>query len=96
MLPEAELRAAAHGLYPPGVAIIPRRAWPSPRHRGRREAFHIDGACFGLAFVVSIGSLARLVDIAKGKDPTLFVVLYTLGNVLGICGSFFLSGRLPA
>ena len=50
------------------------------------------GACFGLSFVISIGALARLVDIAKGKDPTLFVVLYTLGNVLGICGSFFLSG----
>lgn len=47
--------------------------------------------CFGLAFILSMGSWIRLADLVKGK-PTPFVVFYTLGNILGIIGSLFLSG----
>ena len=47
--------------------------------------------CFGLAFVLSIGSWVRLADLIKG-NPTPFVVFYTLGNLMGIAGSLFLSG----
>lgn len=48
-------------------------------------------ACFVCSFFLSIGSFTRLVLLVKG-DPVPFVVFYTLGNIMAILGSLFLSG----
>uniref|UniRef100_A0A7S3JV88 Vesicle transport protein n=1 Tax=Aureoumbra lagunensis TaxID=44058 RepID=A0A7S3JV88_9STRA len=48
-------------------------------------------ACFFVSFCLSIGSFTRLVELVKG-NPAPFVVFYTLGNVMAIIGSLFLSG----
>jgi len=47
--------------------------------------------CFFVSFCLSIGSFTRLVQLVKG-NPAPFVVFYTLGNVMAILGSLFLSG----
>lgn len=47
--------------------------------------------CFLVSFILSIGSFTRLFLLAKG-NPTPFVVFYTLGNIMAIIGSLFLSG----
>ena len=48
-------------------------------------------SCFVISFCLSIGSFTRLVQLVKG-EPAPFVVFYTLGNVMAIAGSLFLSG----
>lgn len=47
--------------------------------------------CFVISFILSIGSLTRLVQLAQG-EPGPFVVFYSLGNVVAIVGSLFLMG----
>lgn len=47
--------------------------------------------CFVVSFILSIGSFTRLVQLAQG-NPAPFVVFYTLGNIMAIIGSLFLSG----
>jgi len=37
------------------------------------------------------GSWTRLIQLAQG-DPTPFVLLFTLGNIVSLLGSFFLNG----
>ena len=56
-----------------------------------RQRLYGYGSCFGGAFLLSIGSWMRLVDLVHG-NPTPFVVFFTLGNLLAIVGSLFLSG----
>ena len=46
--------------------------------------------CLGVAFCLSIGSWTRLIALVHGQ-PTGFVLFYTLSNIIGICGSMFLS-----
>ncbi|CAM9547305.1 unnamed protein product [Heterosigma akashiwo] len=47
--------------------------------------------CLLLGFVMNMGSTIRIVKLIKG-DPLPFVLFYTIGNVVSLCGSFFLSG----
>ena len=47
--------------------------------------------CIVLGFLMSMGSTFRLVQLLKG-DPTPFAVLYTLGNIIGICSTCFFYG----
>lgn len=48
-------------------------------------------ACLTLGFVLNLGSWVRLVDLVKG-NPTPFVTLFTIGNIISVLGSFFLNG----
>mmetsp|Transcript_11402 Transcript_11402/g.18558 ORF Transcript_11402/g.18558 Transcript_11402/m.18558 type:complete len:193 (+) Transcript_11402:126-704(+) len=47
--------------------------------------------CIVTGFVLSMGSLFRLVELLKG-DPMPFAVMYTIGNIIGISASCFLYG----
>lgn len=47
--------------------------------------------CIVTGFVLSMGSLFRLVELLKG-NPGPFAVMYTIGNIIGICASCFLYG----
>ncbi|KAJ8600186.1 hypothetical protein CTAYLR_001967 [Chrysophaeum taylorii] len=47
--------------------------------------------CFFVSFILSIGSFTRLVQLVQG-NPAPFVIFYTLGNIMAIIGSLFLSG----
>ena len=52
------------------------------------------GGCLGcmvLGYVLSFGSFFRLKDLMLG-DPAPFVVYATVGNIISLSGSFFLSG----
>lgn len=49
--------------------------------------------CMGMGFLISMGSTLRLVRLLEGH-PEDFAVMYTLGNVLGICSTCFLYGPL--
>ena len=48
-------------------------------------------SCIGIGFLLEIGSFARLIQTAHG-NATGFAVFYTLGNIVAVCGSFFLVG----
>jgi len=48
-------------------------------------------ACFSLGFLMSLGSLFKLVELVEG-NPVPFAMTYTLGNIVAICSSCFLSG----
>jgi hypothetical protein len=47
--------------------------------------------CVFIGFIMNLGSWARLVDLAQG-NPTPFVLLFTIGNLISLCGSFILNG----
>ncbi len=52
------------------------------------------GGCLGcmvLGYVLSFGSFFRFKDLMMG-DPAPFVVYATVGNIISLSGSFFLSG----
>jgi hypothetical protein len=49
--------------------------------------------CLTMGFLISMGSTFRLIRLLEG-DPTPFAVLYTAGNLLGICSTCFLYGPL--
>ncbi|RYG69388.1 hypothetical protein EON64_02850 [archaeon] len=49
--------------------------------------------CMGTGFLISMGSTLRLVRLLEGH-PEDFAVMYTLGNVLGLCSTCFLYGPL--
>ncbi|CAN0164657.1 unnamed protein product [Phaeothamnion confervicola] len=49
------------------------------------------GICFGIGWIITIGSLFRILQLLAG-NPVPFVVFYTIGNLLSICASLFLSG----
>ena len=44
-----------------------------------------------LGYMLSLGSFFRLRDLLHG-DPTSFVIYTTVGNIISLSGSFFLSG----
>lgn len=46
---------------------------------------------FGLGMLIEFGSFFRLVELIKG-NPKPFAVCYSIGNIVAICSSFFLSG----
>ncbi|KAJ1453902.1 Got1/Sft2-like family-domain-containing protein [Pelagophyceae sp. CCMP2097] len=47
--------------------------------------------CFVVSILLSIGAFTRLIDLVRG-NPAPFVIFYTMGNILAIIGSLFLSG----
>jgi hypothetical protein len=47
--------------------------------------------CVVLGFILNIGSWARLIDLTQG-NPGPFVVLFTIGNLISLFGSFILNG----
>ncbi|KAJ1454349.1 Got1/Sft2-like family-domain-containing protein [Pelagophyceae sp. CCMP2097] len=47
--------------------------------------------CFALGILIELGSFFRIVELIGG-NPKPFAVCYTVGNVVAICASFFLSG----
>jgi len=52
------------------------------------------GGCLGcmvLGYILSFGSFFRFKDLMLG-DPSPFVVYSTVGNIISLSGSFFLSG----
>ena len=49
--------------------------------------------CFGTGVLLEFGSFIRIVELVKG-DPAPFAIMYSIGNVVAICGSFFLAGPL--
>jgi hypothetical protein len=48
-------------------------------------------ACMLMGYVISLGSFFRFRDLLQGK-PTSFVLYTTVGNIISLCGSFFLAG----
>lgn len=48
-------------------------------------------ACMILGYILSLGSFFRFRDLLKG-DPTRFVIYTTVGNIISLSGSCFLSG----
>lgn len=48
-------------------------------------------ACMVLGYILSLGSLFRMKDMIAGH-PTSFVIYTTLGNIISLSGSCFLSG----
>lgn len=48
-------------------------------------------ACMALGYILSLGSLFRFKDLLQG-DPTSFVIYTTVGNIISLSGSCFLSG----
>jgi hypothetical protein len=48
-------------------------------------------SCLAIGFIISLGSTARLVDLVEGQ-PDDFAIMYTIGNVIGLCSSCFLYG----
>ena len=47
--------------------------------------------CVCLGMILNLGSWARLTELANG-NPTPFVTLFTIGNIISLVGSFFLNG----
>jgi len=47
--------------------------------------------CMALGYILSFGSFFRFKDLMMG-DPAPFVVYATVGNIISLSGSFFLSG----
>lgn len=47
--------------------------------------------CIVVGFLLSMGSTFRLLQLLRG-DPEPFAIMYTIGNVLGICSTCFLFG----
>jgi len=48
-------------------------------------------ACMALGYIISLGSFFRLKDLLHG-NPTSFVLYTTVGNIISLSGSCFLSG----
>jgi Membrane protein involved in ER to Golgi transport len=48
-------------------------------------------ACMTLGYILSLGSFFRFRDLLKG-DPSRFVIYTTVGNIISLSGSCFLSG----
>mmetsp|Transcript_34825 Transcript_34825/g.51775 ORF Transcript_34825/g.51775 Transcript_34825/m.51775 type:complete len:174 (+) Transcript_34825:118-639(+) len=48
-------------------------------------------ACLVMGYLLSFGSFFRLTDLLKG-NPLPFVINATVGNIIALCGSCFLSG----
>lgn len=48
-------------------------------------------SCLILGFLISLGSTVRIVELLKG-NPEPFAIMYTLGNVLGVCSTCFIYG----
>ena len=44
-----------------------------------------------LGYLISFGGIFRFKELVQG-NPKPFVVMYTFGNVIGLCGSFFITG----
>jgi|UPI0005819B9A hypothetical protein len=49
------------------------------------------GTCMVAGYLLSMGSFWRLKDLVRG-DPYPFVINATIGNIISLSGSFFLSG----
>ncbi len=47
--------------------------------------------CFALGFVISLGSVVRLMTLLKG-NPVPFATMYTSGNIVSLCATCFLYG----
>ena len=47
--------------------------------------------CSVIGMVLEFGAFVRFLQ-AAGGNPAPFAIFYTLGNIIAICGSFFLSG----
>ena len=50
-------------------------------------------ACMVLGYILSLGSFFRMKDLLAGH-PTSFVIYTTVGNIISLSGSCFLSGKL--
>lgn len=48
--------------------------------------------CFGLGTLLNIISWGALSDFLRSGEPQKFVTLFILGNLIQLCGGFFLSG----
>lgn len=48
-------------------------------------------SCMAFGYLLSLGSFFRIKALVTG-DPVPFVVNATVGNVIALCGSFFMSG----
>ena len=49
-------------------------------------------ACMVLGYILSLGSFFRMKDLLAGH-PTSFVLYTTVGNIISLSGSCFLSGK---
>eukprot|EP00903_Cladosiphon_okamuranus_P010684 g10099.t1 len=49
------------------------------------------GACLAAGFILTFGSMFRVALLLTGR-PRPFVLYFTLGSLLSICSSFFLTG----
>ena len=47
--------------------------------------------CLLVGFLLSMGSTFRLIKLLEG-DPEPFAIMYTIGNVIGLCSTCFLYG----
>lgn len=48
-------------------------------------------SCFFLGFLLSLGSFSNFIELLTG-NPIPFVVMYTLGNIVSLSATMFLSG----
>ena len=63
--------------------------FPSLSYKERIIAFVIFNV---LGYIVQLGSFLRFISAVAGGDPAKFAMVYTLGNVLALCGTLFLVG----
>lgn len=49
------------------------------------------GTCMAFGFLLSMGSLLRLMQLIAG-NPTPFATMYTIGNIVSLCSTCFLFG----
>mmetsp|Transcript_15623 Transcript_15623/g.19063 ORF Transcript_15623/g.19063 Transcript_15623/m.19063 type:complete len:129 (-) Transcript_15623:299-685(-) len=47
--------------------------------------------CFSLGILIEFGSFFRIVELIEG-NPKPFAIMYSFGNIISICSSFFLAG----
>ena len=62
-----------------------------PRFDPPRTSRWMSGV-YALGVVLSLGSFFRMKDVLRGRNPTPFVAYTTLGNIISLSGSFFLTG----
>lgn len=61
---------------------------PSMSFKHRLIAFAV---CFGIGGLIALSSMFAWVDLMKGK-PTQFAIRYSLGDIISLCGTFFIVG----
>eukprot|EP00752_Nemacystus_decipiens_P010700 g9529.t1 len=80
---EPEEKSALQEMEEAVCSVCPSLSW-----RNRLIGY---GACLAAGFILTFGSMFRVAQLLTG-NPRPFVLYFTLGSLLSICSSFFLTG----